>query len=134
MSEQEPTFDPFPRIPPELKELTQFVNWRYENETKIPVNSKTGGNAMVNQPNTWNTYESAVSRGAKYNLGIGLVLTESDPYTIIDLDKCWGRGGFKDERAAEIAGMFHGTYMELSPSLSGLHIVFKNELPVNRRT
>lgn len=121
-------------VPQELKDLTQWVNWAYEGETKVPKNSRTGGNAAVNYPNTWNTYEAAVERGSKYNLGIGFVLTEADPYTIIDLDDCWGRGGFKNEQAQEIAAVFHGAYIELSPSMTGLHIVLKSELAVNRRT
>jgi putative DNA primase/helicase len=135
MYEQEPPIEILPMFPQELKDLTQWVNWEYRNDTKTPTNPRTGGNAMVNQPSTWNTFDAAVERGAKYNLGLGFVLTESDPYTCIDLDHCLGKGGVKNEPALSIVEAFKGqAYIEASPSRSGLHLWTRNAIPVNRRT
>lgn len=135
MLETESTPEILPMFPQEMKELPQWVNWEYRNDTKTPVNPKTGGNAMVNHANTWNTFESAVERGARYNLGLGFVLTESDPFTCIDLDHCLGKGGVKTEPALSVVEMFKGqAYIEASPSRTGLHIWLHNEIPVNRRT
>lgn len=124
--------DIFPRIPVELKQLTQWCCWRYENDTKIPVNPSTRGNAGVNWPNTWGTYERAIDVGRIHNLGIAFVLTEADPYVCIDLDKCY-RKGVVDDYARGILDLLKG-YVELSPSLTGVHVWIKSDMPLNRRT
>lgn len=128
-----PPVDIFPRIPEELKELDQWVLWTYENDTKVPKNPRTGGNSGVNWANTWGSYEDTVFRGAERNLGIGFVLTPEDPYTVIDLDHCWRKGQPLDERTRTILDLLSG-YTEASPSLTGLHIWIRSEIPVNRRT
>ena len=44
---------PYTRIPEELQELTQWVNWRSEDGRKVPMNPRTLRNAGVNWPRTW---------------------------------------------------------------------------------
>lgn len=124
--------DLFPRIPPELKALPQWVLWTYENDTKVPKNPATLGNAGVNWRNTWSSYDVALRQGSSRNLGIGFVLTPSDPYVCVDLDKCV-RKGQVGERTRGILDLLKG-YVELSPSLNGLHLWIRSEKPLNRRT
>lgn len=83
-------------IPAELKELKHWVCWRYEvregKQTKVPINSKNGEYASVNDPLTWSYFAHAYyylnnGNGKKVE-GVGFVLSKDDPYTMIDLDHC----------------------------------------------
>jgi len=64
---------------------------------------------------------------------LGFVLTEYDPYTVIDLDDCVGEGSAVSSQARVILDLLTG-WVELSPSETGLHIWVRNEQPINRRT
>jgi putative DNA primase/helicase len=83
-------------IPGELKAKPQWVVWRVEDQNakpaKIPINPKTGGNAKVNDPTTWETFEQALKYYESHKgngiAGIGFVFSLDDPFTGIDLDKC----------------------------------------------
>lgn len=130
--ELEPRLDPFPRIPEDLKEYDQWLLWTYEDDRKVPKNPHTQGNAAVNQPSTWTTYEDAVYEGQRRNLGLGFVLTEDDPFTCIDFDKCI-RGKEINPQVLEMV-QFLGGYVELSPSMTGLHVWIRSELLVSRKT
>ena len=71
-------------IPGELTEREQWVGWE---DVKVPINVRTGNAASTTDPDTWspfNEVREAVLSGT-YK-GVGFVLTEDDPYTIIDLD------------------------------------------------
>lgn len=75
-------------IPQELKQLDRWVAWRSSSEEgkfkKIPVNSKTGGNAKVNDPDSWDTFDAAIKCAEDGGLdGIGFaghqLIGYSDP-------------------------------------------------------
>lgn len=121
-------------IPVELKELQQWVGWKYEERggrlTKIPKNPRTGGNANVGRADTWGNIEEALVAMKKYNLdGIGFVFTETDPFMGVDLDKCldpetgelepWGRRWVDHFKS----------YTEITPSGKGLHIIVRGRRP-----
>lgn len=116
MKEREPR--PFERVPQELKDLSQWVNWRQEDDRKVPVNSWTLGNAGVNWQNTWAPFDQALLVAGQNNLGLGFVLTEDDPYTCVDLDKCVGEDMQVSSRARAILDLLSG-WVELSPSSKG---------------
>ena len=124
---------PFDRVPDELQELTQWVNWRDENGRKVPKNPHTQGNAGVNWPGTWSEFGHAREEAIQHGLGMGFVLTEHDPYTCVDLDNCVGRGGQIDLQTREILDLLSG-WVELSPSSRGLHVWVRNDRPISRRT
>ena len=126
--EAEPTPDFFPLFPEEIKENPRFVCWTYQDDTKVPINIHTGGNAGVNYPNTWAPYEQVVEYGAKRGLGIAYVLTPLDDFTVVDLDKVK-----QNPIALEVISMLSPSYVERSPSLTGFHIWLRNQSPVNRR-
>jgi putative DNA primase/helicase len=76
-----------------LKDLMQFVNWRYEERdgkvTKVPICPHTGELAAVDRPDTRGTYQEAVRAAREHGYdGVGFVFSEEDPYTGVDLDKC----------------------------------------------
>ncbi|MFC4986624.1 hypothetical protein [Saliphagus infecundisoli] len=120
------------RFDPTKFGLNQWVSWRYEQnkEKKAPINPDTGGYASTNKPDTWGTYQKATKRVESDNLdGIGFVLTEDDPYSLIDLDGCRDpQTGELDEYAEKIIEKLD-CYVEISPSGTGLHIYVRGEKP-----
>lgn len=119
--------------PRELWRFSQFVCWRYgepkpgRKPPKIPVNPKTLANGGVSWPNTWSDIRTAVAtyKTNEWIAGVGFVLTEHDPYTMIDLDNCLIDGKLTPF-AANIVDRFD-TYTELSPSGRGLRLFVQCE-------
>ena len=114
-----------------MKTLPVWVAWRYEKnkdgkQTKIPKNPHTGNNAKSNDAETWSDFDTAIIAWGKYNFdGVGFMFTGN--ICGIDLDN----QAPEDERAREIITAFD-TYTELSPSGTGLHIIFtadRSKLP-----
>lgn len=99
-----------------------FCVWQYENVkgriTKVPYNPITGQNAEVNTPKTFVDYETAIAASEKYN-GIGIRV--SDKIACIDLDHCIEDGKIQPW-AQQIIDRFRSTYVEISPSGTGIHI------------
>jgi len=82
-------------IPPELRQLKQWVNWRYEYRpdknkkkpcTKPPFQAN-GRRAKSTDPETWASYETILIQLDRFD-GIGFVVSADDPYVFIDLDHC----------------------------------------------
>ena len=108
-------------IPKELKKLPQ---WCCSSTTsKMPLNPKTGKAAAVDNPATWGTYEEAISSGKPF---IGFVLTENDPFTIIDLDD--PENEEQQKRHSNILATLD-SYTELSKSGNGAHIIVRGNIP-----
>ena len=125
-----------------LREYSQWLCYRSEwletrgKYTKKPIDPHTGYAGSSTNPATWATHKQAVNAASRYNLdGIGFALTADDPFTVIDLDACRNPDtGELEPWAWEIVRRF-GTYTEISPSGTGVHIVLKAALPVpGRRT
>lgn len=138
----------FEAIPLEMRTYRQWVCWRYEErdgaETKVPYNPLTGRRASHSDPATWASFDEAVAALATgWYSGIGFVLTEADPFCILDMDdpyKLEADGSPKypnpEEIAAkqvEIFNMFPNTYAERSPSKRGLHIIAYGAVPSGRK-
>ena len=106
-------------IPYELKELRQWVGWRRSpSRGKVPV-QVNGKAARVNDSSTWGTFNELIESGRQLD-GVGFVLTDS-PYIGIDIDDCMD-GGRLQRKAWKVVERF-GSYAELSPSGSGVHII-----------
>ena len=98
-------------------ELTSRARWIRRTATKIPLQTD-GRVASSTNPFTWTDYEDAASSTA--GVGLGFVLN-GDGVVCLDVDHCvtdgvpdvWVRGLLRDVA---------GTYVELSPSGTGLHI------------
>lgn len=123
-------------IPRELWNYRQFVCWRYEpvpgraKPDKKPTNPITLGNAGSTYKNTWSDIRTAV-RVYQENpnlAGIGFVVTDGDPYVVIDLDDC-----LTDSNLSPLAGEIVNTlatYTEVSPSGRGLRLIVRYPHPV----
>lgn len=80
--------------PPTLRGEKKFVavkltwNEKKGKFSKMPINPATGGQAQVNNPETWSTFEEAHAALEQYNIkgGIGYILTGDDNIVGIDLD------------------------------------------------
>jgi hypothetical protein len=69
------------KIPPELKDLRQWVGWlrrRHEKGklAKLPFNEETGKPASVTDPATWSSFDEALAARQRYD-GIGFALSDS---------------------------------------------------------
>ena len=107
----------FENIPPELKDLNQWVVWK---DDKIPhkprsVNSK----ASVTNPGSWSSFEQAKVAYEKGGLlGIGFVFN-GNGIAGVDLDGCVIDGKPTPE-ALEVLQELGATHIEFSPSGTGL--------------
>ena len=118
----------------ELKSLSQWVAYRLVwNEKKgkadkIPVNPHDGKGAKANDPATWGTYDEAMNYAQRQGLiagksgGVGFEFAGG--YAGIDLDHVIEADGTLKEFAQDIISMMN-SYTEISPSGTGLHILFK---------
>ena len=122
-------------VPPELRSRTQWINWilgaRGSNGklTKVPISSTREGPVSVTNPESWRSFDRAVSRLRDGNVfGIGFVFAASDPFVGIDLDGCRDAKTCEIEpRALRIVEMLM-SYTEISQSGRGLHIIGKANL------
>ena len=118
--------------PIELTRLHQWVCWRYETRgdkhTKTPIDAQANGrltHAKSNDPATWASHAEAIAACKCHPEleGGGFCLAPGDGLTGIDLDHVIDpdTGELKPE-AAEILERFKGTYIEVSPSGTGLRL------------
>ncbi len=124
--------------PDQLAAFPQWVGYRKVwvpergKYTKKPVKPADGGPGSSTDSTTWATFHEALEATGRLGLdGVGFVLTESDPFTVIDLDGC------RDPETGEIEPWAWqivqrlDTLTEISPSGTGLHIVLSGRLPVS---
>lgn len=116
------------KIPVELKELKQWVCWKYEYQsnrkkpwTKPPYDPRKGYKAKTNDSSTWTNFEGTFQayKSGKYD-GIGFALHSTDGLTGLDIDHCLNEAGELAPWAQEIMNQFPKAYWERSPSGEGL--------------
>ena len=129
-------------IPQELKALPNWVCWKAEKSershsgiSKKPVNPRTGGFAMSNNPQTWADFDTACRAAAAYS-GIGFMFGGSG-YFGVDIDDMPGelekfRSGDSDNIISEFVNTLQ-SYTEYSQSKTGIHIICKGRLPKGGR-
>lgn len=138
-------------IPASLKELPQWIVWRFEPRrkkdgtldwTKVPYDAKQAlrsknTKAKSTDPDTWATYDDAVKAYELYQTrqrplhGIGFNLERGGGLCCIDLDDALEAG--KATPAAErVLAMLKPTYTEVSPSGTGLHVWLEGKKPGGR--
>ncbi len=119
----------FEQLPTALTARPQWVLWKYEQRgdkwTKVPY-QPTGERASSTDPATWSTV--AAVQDAKWRQmgtyhGVGFVFSPDDPFVGIDLDHCRGEWW-----AAELLDRFL-TYIEITPSWTGYHLIGLGRLP-----
>lgn len=113
------------QFPQSLKEERRWVCF---DANKTPINPATGGNAMPNEPATWGTLEAAQQAVERYSLrGVGVMLGQG--LCGIDIDHCRDPEiGTLSEMAREIITRMQ-TYTEISPSGTGVHLLFYGPKP-----
>ena len=124
-------------IPEELKSLPQWVGFlaataKNGKTTKKPVNPHTLNGASSTDPSTWGTFAEAVQCvgqpcrvGSDSGTVTGIGFVFRPPYCGIDIDHCIDRdsGAVHPQALAIVALM--DSYTEISPSGTGLHILYK---------
>jgi hypothetical protein len=138
VSGSESTEVPLPACFGELLPLARWVNWQLEPRdgklTKVPLDPRTGRRASTTDPATWADYETARQAQARYRFnGVGIVFIAEDDLLGIDLDHCRHKETEVIEPwAREIIDRF-GSYTEVSPSGTGIHILLRGHLPPGSR-
>lgn len=134
-------YDLLDRLPEELK---WCVSWAVAGPDKAPYS--VSGNKLypvsVNSPSDWLDFETACEWAQATGGGVGFILSDADPYTVIDLDvtdaeKQAAKGEqinpskwtTKEEldRYWFIAKYFN-SYTEMSRSAKGLHIWLRGDI------
>ncbi len=109
---------------------SRWCVWRMTAEgKKEPINPRTGGGAMSNQPSTWADYDMAyemfrklTSRDKETRYGFGFFL--GGGYAGIDIDDCIDDSGKLSDMAVKIIERMN-TYTEISPRKHGVHMLFR---------
>lgn len=120
------------------KDLSAFSNWacfRFEPDKKtdklkkVPIHPHSGYKASAVNPQTWGTLEQALAGMERYQLsGIGFVFTAESGIVGIDPDHCL-ENLKPNDIAVDILSHLPPTYIEISPSGTGLHIFLRGCLP-----
>lgn len=114
----------FDAIPDALKNRRQWLMWDAGADTPRRPHWDGDFHVSWNDPNDWHTYDEAVEAAQKKeSWGIGYVFSSIGPYTFIDLDGGLNdRGGPKDW-VPSTDEFNNETYIEVSASGTGLHII-----------
>jgi hypothetical protein len=124
-------------VPDDLSERDQWVLWRYEERngrvTKVPY--QVGRErASSTDPSTWASFEAVIDEWRStpnWYAGPGFVFSPDDPFCGIDLDDSLDAEGKPKPWARGIVERLSDTYMEISPSGTGLKIWVRGSVPAN---
>jgi hypothetical protein len=124
-----PTETDLANVPEELRETPQWECWKLVDERKIPIDATTGKAYPPGKQNSdkmgsatfWRACELLASR--KDLQGVGFRFKKDDPYTGVDLDDVRDPATGELQPWARAAVSEFGTYAEISPSGTGLHII-----------
>ena len=119
-------------IPQPLRDKPQWVCWQHKlvdgDWKKVPINARTGKADDSTNPNVWVTFEKAVAYYKKARLdGVGYVFDRD--YIGTDLDKCRDPETGKIQPWAMKFVKLLATYVEISPSGTGLRLITLGKLP-----
>lgn len=123
-------------IPAELKNKNNWLVWKRTIDKRTGKEKKTPYNLITNEigghttKEKWTSYEKALF-AVEFGVfdGLGFALSEQDNLTFIDIDNCISEYGELSELAEEVLEMFKETYIEISQSERGLHIICKGSIP-----
>jgi len=125
---------------PEMIPFHQWVLWRYEltdkgKLTKVPYSigkSDKLYKVSVTDSQNWVLFEDAKAayESGKYDVdGVGFVFTENDPFTVADFDHVIDPVTNKPDTIALTEASALNSRVELSPSGTGWHCIFKGKMP-----
>jgi primase-polymerase (primpol)-like protein len=110
-------------------EMTSRSHWVRRSARKMPLTT-SGRAASSTDQRTWTSYTEA--RSATVGVGVGFVLT-GDGIVCVDLDHCIDRSGRLAGWARRILDGVPATFVEVSPSGTGLHIFGHGHVGKGRR-
>lgn len=127
-------------IPTELKKQKIWGLWdlekRHGRTTKVPYNAMTNKRAKTNDPSTWSDFKQAITalkdsnyKGLAIFLGDGLCGLDVD-HVDAELSKFEEKPN-SDNLVNRIKKLTDNSYMEVSQSGAGIHVLFKGLLPKN---
>lgn len=123
-------------FPRELTSLNQWICWRLEpcpdggKDKKVPYSPNTGKKAATNKPMQWANFKNALAAIQQYNYsGLGFVFTKNDNLVGVDIDHCRNDDTGELSEAATSILERYPTYTEISPSGTGLHLLYKGTMP-----
>jgi primase-polymerase (primpol)-like protein len=106
-----------------IEALRTYSQWVTHDKKKRPFQVSTGHFADVSDPQTWTNYGTV-----EHLIRKGFVLTEDDPFTVIDLDHCIDAQGRVKSETSKVL-MYFQSYTEVSPSGTGFHIWVRGKIP-----
>lgn len=121
------------RVPEELRAEPRWVCWKRARRdggkvTKLPVDPRTGRMAKSTDPATWADFRTALDAVSRWHAdGVGFVFGPDRAYTGLDLDHVISGGRLADAYRW-VVSQAH-TYVEVSPSGEGLHLIFRGSKP-----
>lgn len=123
-------------FPRELTERTIWVDWRLTpdkdggKDRKVPFNPVTGKAAKSNDSSSWGTYDQAVEACDHYGYsGIGFMFWPGADVVGVDIDHCYDPETKQFSEVAQAVMAKQPTYIEFSPSGTGVHLLFKGAKP-----
>ena len=134
--------DLYKTVPEELKFHALWCCWKYiknnnGDNVKMPFNPLTGYGAKSNDKSTFVTYPTVIRYANDYisfdgnrQLG-GIGLGIFNGYSAIDIDHCISEDGKISNMAQEIID-FCKSYTEKSPSGTGIRIIFKSKIYIDK--
>ena len=130
-------------IPLEINTQYRFCVWKGEKKENLPKSSKVpyylSGNTIkrldIRRKELWmNLKQAQQLKNTKPVDGIGFILIDSDIF-VLDLDDCYSPETDQlSNFAQEIVSFFKDTYIEISPSGRGLHVIGIGRLNLNGRS
>ncbi|MFD0276163.1 hypothetical protein ACFVHB_19980 [Kitasatospora sp. NPDC127111] len=117
-------------VAPLPDELTTRARWVRYSSAKVPLTT-AGRAASSIDLRTWSPYTEAAASTA--GVGLGFVLSDTDDIACVDLDHCIRPDGSLESWAVPIVAGAGTTYVEVSPSGTGLHIWGRADVRQGRR-
>lgn len=117
-----------------LSDKRNWILWKLETVngrlSKVPYSAKYYGKASSTNPRTWTTFQEAKSQldNSTFYDGLGFVFSEPDRLVFIDIDHCIKDRKLNDQ-ALDIISRFSHSYVELSQSGEGIHIITSGTIP-----
>lgn len=117
-----------------LKNYHQFIVYSVTNnptnvnkKIKRPVNYQNGQTWDAHDSTIWTDFDSASSASKRLgeSYGVGFVLTESDPFFLLDIDSCYEPEAGWSDLSKTLLQKLAGAAVEVSASGKGLHVIGK---------
>ena len=127
----------YEQVPPALRELDQWILFRYEQRkgepkpTKVPYQARAPRwKAKSTDPATWAPFDQALA-AVEHADGIGWVFPLDERFTGIDFDDCVTDGDIHPHVAACLLTL--DSYSEFSPSGTGVHAIVRARVNGGRK-